>query len=280
MQHTAISQQTGFAHLTDLPCIKLQYGTASAVISLYGAQVLSYQHAPGKEVLWLSPKAQWHNKAAIRGGVPVCWPWFGPAANEFNPKNTALANHGVVRNQLWQPGHQQCSAAGVSVTLHINVDSLPHQQAGAVLQLCLTLNDSLSITLSCNSVMPQQAALHSYFAVSDISSVLIRPLPESYYDKVNDTLVGDSRCSTTITAETDRIYRQSARLLRLDNADYGLSICQAGHDATVVWNPWQEKSSAMPDLDSNSYHQFVCVETARLNTSNQTLTLSQQLKIL
>ena len=77
MLQTSISQQTGFGHLTDLPCIKLQYGNASAVVSLYGGQVLSYQPTPGHELLWLSPLASWHNQTPIRGGVPVCWPWFG-----------------------------------------------------------------------------------------------------------------------------------------------------------------------------------------------------------
>jgi glucose-6-phosphate 1-epimerase len=280
MQQTAISQQTGFAHLTDLPCIKLQYGAASAVISLYGGQVLSYQAVPGKELLWLSPKATWHNQAAIRGGVPVCWPWFGKAGVEYNPENIALANHGVVRNQLWQLSHQHSSVAGVSVTLQINIDRLPHQQAGAMLQLCLTLNDSLTISLSCNTVMPQQAALHSYFAITDIDSVLIRPLPGQYYDKLKEAQVADSRCSTNISAETDRIYHQSARQMRLDSAEQALSIHQAGHDATVVWNPWQEKSSNFSDLENTSYRQFVCVETARLNSSSRALTVSQQLKII
>lgn len=280
MVETAISQQTGFAHLTDLPCIKLQYGAASAVISLYGGQVLSYQAEPGTELLWLSPKATWHNQAAIRGGVPVCWPWFGPAAAAYNPENIALANHGVVRNQLWQLSHQHSSVAGVSVTLQINIDRLPHQQAGAMLQLTLTLNDSLTISLSCNTVMPQQAALHSYFAITDVDSVLIRPLPGQYYDKLEDAQVTDSRCSTNISAETDRIYHQSARQLRLDSAERCLSIYQAGHDATVVWNPWREKSLTLPDLDNASYRQFVCVETARLNSSSQALTVSQQLKII
>ena len=277
MVETAISQQTGFGHLTDLPCIKLQYGSASAVISLYGAQVLSYQPAAEKEVLWLSPKAQWHNQQAIRGGVPVCWPWFGAAAAVFNPQHSALANHGVVRNRIWQLGRQHCSAAGVSLTLTITVDDLPHYQGSATLQLCLTLNDSLTIALNCNSVMPQQAALHSYFAVDDIDSVLVRPLPEHYFDKVTDQEHRDRRCSTAISDETDRIYQHSANQLRLDCGQQQLALSQSGHDATVVWNPWLQKSMAISDLPDHSYRQFVCVESARLGLDSQTLTLSQQI---
>lgn len=278
MLQTSISQQTGFAHLSDLPCLKLQYGTASAVISLYGAQVLSYQPTAENEVLWLSPKAQWHNQQAIRGGVPLCWPWFGPASATFNPQNISLPNHGLVRNKMWQVSSQQSSADSVSVTLTLTVQDLPHVQGSTRLQLSVTLNDSLTLTLSCDSVMPQQAALHSYFTVNNLDSALVRPLPSSYQDKVNDTFVDDSSCAATFKAETDRIYHQSAAQLWLEQAEQLLSLSQRGHDATVVWNPWQEKSSKMSDLQLDSYQQFVCVETANLSIDNQALTLSQQLK--
>ena len=243
MLQTSISKQTGFAHLSDLPCLKLQYGAASAVISLYGAQLLSYQPTAENEVLWLSPKAQWRNQQAIRGGVPVCWPWFGPASAIFNPQNISLPNHGLVRTKLWQVSSQQSSADSVCVTLTITVQDLPHVQGSASLQLCVTLNDSLTLTLSCDSGMPQQAALHSYFKVGTIESAVVRPLPGVYQDKLSNSMVKNAETALKINAEVDRIYPQSANQLRLDSALGSLSINQAGHDATVVWNPWQEKSS-------------------------------------
>lgn len=277
---SSVYQQTGFAHLTDLPCIALQYGSASAVISLYGAQVLSYQPKRGKELLWLSPKAQWHNQTAIRGGVPICWPWFGPASAEFNPQQTKLANHGLVRNRTWQLIQQQSSSSGVSVTMQITLDDLPHYAGQATLQLCLTLNDTLNISLNCNSVMPQQAALHSYFCVNDISTVLIRPLPTAYYDKLTNQAVQDTKCSAVISAETDRVYPDSAQQLRIDHSEANLSLQQSGHDATVVWNPWIDKCQQTADLASDSYQHFVCVESASLAAAPQALALSQQIKEL
>ena len=114
-----ISTQTGFAHLTDLPCLKLVCGEASAVISLYGAQLLSYQPAPGRELLWLSPKAVWQQQQAIRGGVPVCWPWFGPAGKPFNTSAAKLPNHGLVRNRLWRQVQAKPSTQQALVTLSI-----------------------------------------------------------------------------------------------------------------------------------------------------------------
>ena len=280
MVETAISQQTGFAHLTDLPCIKLQYGNASAVISLYGAQVLSYQPQPGKELLWLSPKAQWHNQAAIRGGVPVCWPWFGPAAAVFNPQQSALPNHGLVRNRLWQPLQQHSGPTAASVTLMTQLDKLPYYSGSVKLQLCLTLSDSLSIALSSSSPIPQQAALHSYFATADIAKVAVRPLPHSYYDKVSDSLQQSSDNIVHIISETDRIYQHSGAQLRIDSDNLKVALTQSGHDATVVWNPWQAKSAAITDMVPDSYRQFICVETARLDSTSNALALSQQIKAL
>jgi glucose-6-phosphate 1-epimerase len=280
MQQTAISSQTGFAHLTDLPCIKLHYGTASAVISLYGAQLLSYQPAPGKELLWLSPKAQWHNQSAIRGGVPVCWPWFGPAGAVFNPTQDALPNHGVVRNRLWQLIQQHTGATAASVTLMTELDKLPYYSGSVKLQLCLTLTDSLSIALSCSSPIPQQAALHSYFATADIAKVAVRPLPHNYYDKVSDSSQHSSNNIAQINSETDRIYQHSGAQLRVDSDNLQLALTQSGHDATVVWNPWQAKSAAIADLAADSYRQFICVETARLDSAGNALALSQQIKAL
>ncbi len=276
----AITLHTGFAHLTDLPCISLRYGNATAVISLYGAQLLSYQPSPEHEVLWLSPKASWHNGNAIRGGVPICWPWFGPATKAFNPDNIALPNHGLVRNRLWQLVSKQVSSNGVSVNLQLELNDLPHCSGTARLLLSVTLTDSLSLTLSCNSKIAQQAALHSYFKVGTIDSAVVRPLPGVYQDKLSNSMVNDAETALKINAEVDRIYPQSASQLRLDSAVGAVSINQAGHDATVVWNPWQHKSSNMTDMPAEGYQQFVCVETARLTTDANALSVSQQLKLI
>ncbi len=276
----SVTRQTGFGHLTGLPCIKLQYGAASAVISLYGAQVLSYQPAEGDEKLWLSPKAQWHNNTPIRGGVPVCWPWFGPASAVFNPHRSALPSHGLVRNRLWQLSQQHSCDNAVSVTLAIKVDDLPHTAGTVLLQLTLTLADSLSIRLHCNSAIPQQGALHSYFNIGQIDSVLVSPLPASWYDKVSDAQQHDKTGGATIGSETDRVYSGSADRLRLDCITGALAIGQQGHDASVVWNPWQARSQAIADLASDSYRQFVCVETAWLNTQSNALNLTQQIQAL
>jgi glucose-6-phosphate 1-epimerase len=280
MQQYAISSQTGYGHLTDLPCINLQYGAASAIISLYGAQVLSYQPTPGKELLWLSPLASWQYQTPIRGGVPVCWPWFGPAAECFNPSKTTLSNHGLVRTRMWQVVSQQQTENGVSVTLQITLDELPHVADGASLQLEVCLADTLSITLRCDCAILQQAALHSYFAVADITQTKVWPLPERYHDKVSGQFKQAMSDSTGVSAEVDRIYATPASLLHLTDTVTHLDVMQHGQDATIVWNPWQQRCQQIGDLPDNAYSRFICVETARLQLNTVApLQLTQQLKL-
>lgn len=273
-----ISLQSGFAHLTDLPCVTLQFGSASAVIALYGAQLLSYQPAPEQEILWLSPLAQWHNQTPIRGGVPVCWPWFGQADAKLNPQQLKLPNHGLVRTRMWQLTQQSSTAQGVSVTLTIQIDNLPTCHQPVTLQLQLTLTDTLSINLQCTSALLQQAALHSYFCIDQLEHARLQPLPEHYTDKVSGTTVTNAAPSIAFTAETDRIYPEPAATLHLSGNSTTLHIGQAGQDATVVWNPWQDKSLQINDLPDTAYQQFVCVETARLQLNDAApLNLTQQL---
>ena len=279
MLNTAINLQTGFGHLTDLPCIRLQFGEASAVISLYGAQVLSYQPIPGKDILWLSPLAQWHNEMPIRGGVPVCWPWFGPVDARLNPQQQSLPNHGVVRTRLWQLTGQTETEQGVSLTLAVTVNDLPFYKGEVTVEFKLTLSDTLSMTLQCSTSMLQQAALHSYFAVDNIGQTDVASLPLAYIDKLTGETVQTHTDKAQFSMEVDRIYPLTGDELKIGGTQTAILVSQQGQDATVVWNPWQQKSIQTKDLPDDSYQQFICVETAHLQLDSAfTLELTQKLQ--
>jgi glucose-6-phosphate 1-epimerase len=280
MSAYTISSVTGFAHLSDLPCVKLQFGAASAVVSLYGAQVLSYQPSPQQEVLWRSPLARWHDNTPIRGGVPLCWPWFGPIDAKINLHAQRLPNHGLVRTRLWQLVGQHQDSQGVSVTLQIQLDALPHLAKPVTLELTVCLADSLSITVRCDSALLQQAALHSYFSLTDISKVQVSPLPKQYVDKVSDTQVLSDSETVEIDGEVDRVYCQPHAQLLLTHPGAALVINQQGQDATVIWNPWQQRCEQITDLPDDAFNHFICVETARLQLSAPSpLQLTQQLTL-
>lgn len=279
--NSSIKTQTGFAHLTDLPCISLQYGNATAVVSLYGAQVLSYQATTGQDTLWLSPLAQWHNQTPIRGGVPVCWPWFGPADNKVNPNLASLPNHGVVRTAMWQLKSQHADDKAACVVLETTVDNLPHYQGRITLQLQVSLTNTLSINLRCDTPLLQQAALHSYFATSSLANTQVQPLPAQYADKVSATVVAASSDRAEFNAEVDRVYSATAGELTILNGTKEVKLTQSGHDASVVWNPWLKRSKQIGDLADDSYLQFICVETARLQLNTAAaLDMTQQINAL
>ncbi|HSG50592.1 MAG TPA: D-hexose-6-phosphate mutarotase, partial [Rheinheimera sp.] len=264
MTESQISIHTGFAHLHDLPCLVLRWGKATAVVSLYGAQVLSYRPENSPDLLWLSPLANWHNGSAIRGGIPICWPWFGPAEKRLMSNAGTLPNHGLVRNRMWQLTEQSCDETKVSITLSLTLSDLPQTTSKVTVNLTVTLSAQLAIKLYCDNALLQQAALHSYFAINDISRTKVHPLPPVYQDKLLNALVDAQQTETGFSAETDRIYADTADKLNISTPKASITLKQDGHDATVVWNPWIEKSQKTADLTDDSYQSFVCVETAKL----------------
>lgn len=279
MSTTTIIPQTGFAHLTDLPCYQLKCGQAIAVISCYGAQLLSYQPEPGVELIYLSPTAVWQNNSPIRGGVPVCWPWFGAAPAAFNPQSGKMPNHGLVRTKMWQVVEQRMDSDAARISFQIEPGPLPWDKAPASLRLCLELTKHhLRLELSADQAM-QQAALHSYFAVSGLSGVSVTDLTGPYLDKLNGGQRFDqSEPELVFTQEIDRIYQDTAPHLTVQQGKANLLIFQQGHDASVLWNPWREKAAGFTDLPVEAYQHFICVETAHLNLDTAyPLQLIQQL---
>lgn len=282
MTRNAIKQHSGFAHLKDLPCYLLTCGQATAVISSYGAHLLSYKPQAEVETIYLSPDAAWQNNTPIRGGVPVCWPWFGPASAEFNPAAQKLPNHGVVRTEIWQVAKQTVTDTEVSLELRIETTALPYSNSPSYLSLTLQLTEA-ALTLTLNSDQGlQQAALHSYFNVDSVHQVSVSSLSGDYLDKVKaGERFAQQQSELKFTAEVDRVYLDTAGELTLKQENSAVLITQQGHDASVLWNPWTEKAAALKDLPDSGYLDFVCVETARLSLTNTApLQLVQQIRYL
>lgn len=272
---SSILPQLGFAQLAKLPCWQLRCGAATAVISSYGAQVLSYQPNPGDELLWLSPLANWQQQA-IRGGIPLCWPWFGPADASIIPDAASQPAHGVARTQHWQLLQQHCTESFAALTLHSIFTDLPHCPAPIELQLAVRLTkDALQLTLSSEQALAQQAALHSYFRLNSTQQLSVDGLGSHYLDKVSQQERLDGATPARLEDETDRIYRQAGSQLLIQDGTQGVVLQQSGHDSSVLWNPGAAKSRALKDVPDNGYQQFVCVETASLNWQTAPLRLSQ-----
>jgi D-hexose-6-phosphate mutarotase len=244
---------------------------ASASICLQGGQLLSWQPSSTAEpVIWLSTAAKFAPKASIRGGIPVCWPWFSAHESE-----ASFPMHGFARTQPWQVKSTRSLDDGsteISLTLPITTAMQamwPHQ---AQLELLINVGETLKIALITrnlgNADFTITEALHTYFAVSDIAQVQVEGLDGiHFHDKAADWTEGDQAGAIGFAAEVDRVYvNTSERCTIVDPAfKRRIHINKIGSQSTVVWNPWAARAEQMGDLgtdDATGWKRFVCVESA------------------
>lgn len=254
----------------DTPCAKAQ-------IAMQGAQVLAYQPAnAAQDLLFLSPLSRYGDRRAIRGGVPICWPWFGD-----DPSGTGRPAHGFARNRVWQlVTVQQKENDGIVLTLCLTKEAQDDELWRCNYQLTMTIeiSDQLSVSLTTENrdsesfVVSQ--ALHTYFAVGDIQQTTIKELDGHHYlDKVEGFREKRQQGDIGFSGETDRIYLNSPDNLFIEDQEWSrrIAITAMGSRSTVVWNPW-EQVSALTDMHPDAYRYFVCVETA--NAASDSITLS------
>jgi glucose-6-phosphate 1-epimerase len=247
-----------------IPLLTLTHGNSRCVLSLFGAHVLSYQHN-GQEKLFVSKAAHLDGSRPIRGGIPVCWPWFGQLHSDIAQHKQA---HGLVRNQLWQIDAQVKTEQASSITLSPTVTSSPLWPEGLSAQLVVTLTaESLSVALHShnNSVedISLSGALHSYLAVPDVTNIELIGLSGPYHNNANNGALGQTPSPYTFTGEVDRIHPTNVAQTKIEQASYVVtSVFHQGHDSLVIWNPWIEKSSALADMENTEYLSMVCIETA------------------
>jgi len=263
----------------DLPMIEVRNAFASARISLYGGQVLSFCPQGGADLLFVSELAYYQPGKAIKGGVPVCWPWFGP-----DPQGQGRPAHGFVRNRLWDLRRTGALAGGetlVELGLRDSADTRALWPHGFDLSLTVIVGRSLFLSLTTrntgDSTFELTQALHSYFAVTDIAHTRVSGLDGcAYVDKARGA--GGARQvqqgDVTVTAEVDRVYVGVPDVLGIDDGagQRHIRLTSGGSRTAVVWNPWVEIAAGMADLPDDAYRRFVCVETA--NAGDEVLTLA------
>jgi glucose-6-phosphate 1-epimerase len=252
-----------------LPLIEIDNAQALAVISVYSGQVLSFQpKSEANDVMFVSDKAYYQSGKAIKGGIPVCWPWFGP-----DPENLGRAAHGFVRNRMWNVARSLTLPNGdTQVTL--NLTDSPETQAiwphAFELILTVTVGEALTVELITRNlgkeVIPLTQALHTYFKVGDINQVQVLGLDgTNFIDKTDGGAEKSQIGAVMIAGEVDRVYTNvSTAELVIADASLARRICIAseGSKTAIVWNPWVEIAKNMTDLDDDDYQRFVCVETA------------------
>lgn len=263
-QRFAVDQHIHFVEQGELTLVELSSQAGKVRVALQGAQVLDW--TPTGEavpVIWVGDAAVYQTGKGVRGGVPVCWPWFG-AGDAGKPA------HGFVRTKLWSVAASGVNETGPWLRLTISDDestrALWHHAFN--LSLTVTLGKSLHIALCTdntgNSEFSISEALHTYFAIGDVDKVRVTGLDHTHYlDKVlgmsRHLQVGD----VTIHGEVDRVYVDTtAQTSIVDEAlARRIEIHKAHSSATVVWNPGSEKEQGFADMKAGDYRRMLCVES-------------------
>lgn len=257
---TQISPYLSQRQVGELPAIIVSHPKVRAALTLQGAHLIAWQPSGEQPVLWLSDKSQFTPGKAIRGGVPICWPWFGPAGEPA---------HGFARNQPWTLSAHDENEDGVMLTLVLesNAQTLklwPHE---FTLIARFRLGQHCEIELEAHGDFDATAALHSYFTVSDISGVEVSGLGNSYIDKVNQGEIGSSNGKQRYPGRIDRIFTaaEDCSVINDPAAQRQIEVYHHHHSDVVTWNPGVELSCSMADMPNEGYKTMVCVETARIN---------------
>lgn len=261
-----------------LPVAEINTPHASARVALQGAQVLSWQPAGQKPVIWVSKAAVYEPGKGVRGGVPVCWPWFG--ARE------GLPAHGFVRARLWEVRETTQDAVG-QVVLRLGMADDASTRAlwnfAFDLELVVTVGRTLTMALVTRNTgttpFTITDALHTYFCVGDIAQTTVQGLDGcTYLDKVQNFAQVRQTGAVEFTGETDRIYTDTTADCLIEDKAWSRSIrvAKQGSTSTVVWNPWSEREKAFADMATGEYQDMVCVETCNAGPDQVTLAAGQQ----
>jgi glucose-6-phosphate 1-epimerase len=260
------------------PRLTVDARMATAEIYLHGAHVTRWQprHAT-QPVLWMSSHSMFEPAKPIRGGVPVCFPWFGP-----NREHPGAPAHGFARLADWAlEAVTETGDGSVSVVLTLAGENLspawPFRfRATLRVSVGATLSMELDVENRDQAAFAFEAALHTYLTVADVSRVEVRGLEETaYIDKVGGVAQRRQGAEAIrFAGEKDRVYLATAAACTVD--DPGLNrrivVAKQGSLSTVVWNPWAAKAHAMPDFGDDEWPGMVCVETANVGDAAVQLT--------
>jgi glucose-6-phosphate 1-epimerase len=234
---------------------------------LHGAHVAEFQPRGEQPVLFMSEASYFQPGKPIRGGVPICFPWFGP-----HKTDPAAPSHGWARTAAWDVTQTNLENGVLSVTLRLCIESFELEyniSFGRKLDLRMQIANRDSAPQSC------ELALHTYFYLSDIDRVSIQGLELlPYLDQLTGQTVAASGAAIEFVAETDRIYQGACQQIVIRDQGWGrkIKVSPRGSQSTVVWNPWVDKSKRMPDFGDLEYQRMCCVETA--NVTGQAVRLA------
>lgn len=261
----------------NIPLLEINNEQSKLSLSLQGAHILSWQPHGHEDVIWLSDDAVFKKGKSIRGGIPICWPWFG--AHE---RVQSFPAHGFARTVFWKVSKiKQLSEDETQITLslltkELDQDLVEMWPQNTLLEYKITISNKLTLELTTINNSDEDItiaqALHTYFNIEDISNTKVFGLEgKTYLDKPDDFRCKQQNGAIEINSEVDRVYIDTVDELVIDNNKRNIVIQKQGSHTTVVWNPWEEVANKMGDLGKNGYKKMLCVESA--NAADDVITI-------
>lgn len=262
-----------FVNIGALTLAKIDTPAARAMVAIQGAQIFEWQPTHEEHpVLWRAKEPLYETGKSIRGGVPICWPWFGD-----HP--TLSMAHGFVRARDWQLIGAQTSPDH-TVRLHWRLTDTPETLAlwpsAFELDVLMHIGSALRIQLVTHNTGPAPFSitqgLHTYLKVGDARSLILRGLEGTYYlDKLKGFARAYQDDTLTIPGAVDRIYFGTNHPVEIEDGELNRCILvdKEGSHSTVVWNPDDRVPSGMHPEESRN---MVCVEA--VNAADDTVSVA------
>jgi len=250
---------------------------------LHGAHITSWKPTGKEEVLFLSSQSRWEQGHAIRGGIPICFPWFGGKADD--PKAPA---HGFVRTKAWQLETIARVEDGVTVSMSTESDEDTKRWWPAEFRLVYRvtfaseLRLELVVTNTGKASLRFEEALHAYHRVGNILKTGVGGLCTVHYiDKTESNRKKIQYGEIAIVSETDRVYLNTSNAIELEDPVLRrrTRVAKENSRTTVVWNPWVQKAHSLSDFADDEWMQMICIETSNVSDFAVDLAPGQQHKM-
>lgn len=263
--------------------IQITASRARGEMYLHGAQVTSWRPAGNDEVLFLSTKSRWQEGQAIRGGIPICFPWFRAKADD--PKAPA---HGFVRTRSWQLESIVEDKSGICVSMATESDEQTRRWWPQHFRLVhrVVFGPELTLELTCTNTgktdLRFEEALHTYNRVSDVANVRLQGLDAvQFLDNTDSNKAKIQHGDVTIRSATDNAFAgtQNDVVLIDPNLRRHIRLKKSNSLTTVVWNPWSEGAARLGDLGDGEWTQFLCVEASNILAASVSLAPGKEHKM-
>jgi len=258
-----------FVQRDGIELIEIENQFAKATITPFGGSVLSFIPKGQKDLLWVSDTAVYDGSKPVRGGVPVCWPWFGAA------KQAGLPAHGFVRSMLWhveKAAHLDTGETRILLACESNEATLAQWPHEFKLKLCVEVGEYLTLTLISSNLSDESVditeALHTYFSVANPVGMQIKGLEEStHLDKLAEDIPAEIQSDAVVlNPAKDSVYLNQSGRVAIVDADNNREILiqKRNSQSSVVWNPGPEIVKGFADIDDQAWLEFACVESGNV----------------